>query len=390
VGFQTDCTSTGEDRSEFHGSIAPPIYESSLFAHETFESFARANAAATVGEEGWIYSRVRNPTAHVLERKLALLEGGEAARVFASGMGAITAGVLHAVRGGDHVVAVRSIYANAYRLLADYLPTLGIETTFVDCTDVAAVEAAIRPSTRLLYLESPGNPGMHVLDLHALSALARERRITTLIDNSMATPYNQRPLDLGIDFVVHSMSKYLSGHSDVVAGAIVGPAERIKQITANEMRDLGGALPPFESWLVLRGIRTLGLRMKAHNEAALVVARWLEARPEVKRVLYPGLPSHPQHELAARQMRGFSGMLSVVVHGGMEAAVQFVDRLRLFGIAVSWGGFESLALPIDPAHTAFAEQVGVVPGFVRVSIGLEDVDDLLCDLEQGLEGIRHD
>jgi cystathionine beta-lyase len=390
VGFQTDCISTGEDRSQFHGSIAPPIYESSLFAFDTYEAFRRSFAVMEAGDEGWVYSRMRNPTIHVLERKLAILENGEAARVFASGMGAITAAVLHAARSGDHIVAVKSIYANAYRLLADYLPTLGIETTFVDGTDLTAVEAAITPATRVLYLESPGNPGMHVLDLPVLADLAEARDITTIVDNSMATPYNQRPLALGIQLVVHSMSKYLSGHSDVVAGAVIGPAERIRRITATEMRELGGGLPPFESWLVLRGIRTLGLRMRAHNEAGLRLARWLEGRPEVDRVLYPGLPSHPRHHLAAEQMRGFSGLLSIVLKGGKTAAERFVDRLRLFGIGVSWGGFESLALPIDPAGTAFAAEIGVVPGFVRLSIGLEDVDDLICDLQQSLEGLEHD
>jgi cystathionine gamma-lyase len=253
-----------------------------------------------------------------------------------------------------------------------------------------AVEHAIRPNTRLLYLESPGNPAMHVLDLPALASLAQERGLATIIDNSMATPYNQRPLEHGIDLVVHSMSKYLSGHSDVVAGAVIGPSDRIRQITSTEMRELGGGLPPFESWLVLRGLRTLGLRMKAHNEAGLTVARWLEARPEVRRVLYAGLESHLRHDLAARQMRGFSGMVSVVLEGGTVAAIRFVDRLQLFGIAVSWGGFESLALPIDPDGTAFAAELGIEPGFVRLSIGLEDVDDLLCDLQQALEGLDHD
>jgi cystathionine beta-lyase/cystathionine gamma-synthase len=287
-------------------------------------------------------------------------------------------------------VAVRSIYANAFRLLHGYLPTLGITTTFADFTDLDAVEAAIRPQTRVLYLESPGNPAMDIVDLGAVAALARERGLVTVIDNTLATPFNQRPLEMGIDLVVHSVSKYLGGHSDVVAGVVAGSEERVRSLSANELRDLGGIIGPFEAWLILRGIRTLGLRMKQHNRAGGAIARWLERRPEVDRVFYAGLPSHPQHDLACRQMSGFSGLLSVVIGGGMEAGVRFADALRLFGIGVSWGGFESLALPMNPEFSeapALARALGIVPGFVRLSIGLEDEEDLLADLDQALRGI---
>jgi methionine-gamma-lyase len=299
-------------------------------------------------------------------------------------MAAIGAAILSAARAGDHVVAVRSIYSNAYRLLHGYLPTLGIGTTFADFTDLDAVEAAIRPETRVLYLESPGNPAMHIVDLEAIASLARDRGLVTVIDNTLATPYNQRPLDMGIDLVVHSASKYLAGHSDVVAGVVAGSDERVRSISANEIRDLGGIIGPFEAWLILRGVRTLGLRMEAHNRAGLTVACWLERRPEVERVFYAGLPSHPQHELAARQMRGFSGLMGVVVRGGMEAGIRFANALQMFGIGVSWGGFESLALPMSTDDPALARELGIVPGFVRLSIGLEDEADLLDDLDQAL------
>jgi len=383
LGFQTDCTVTGEDRQAYLGSIPPPIYESSTFVFPTYGDFR--NAGRTRSRP--LYTRGDNPTVRVLERKVATLEHGEDARAFGSGMAAIAAGVLSVARAGDHVVAVRSIYGNAHRLLHGYLPRVGIETTFADFTDLGAVEAAIRPNTRLLYLESPGNPAMHIVDLEAVAALARRHGLVTLIDNTLATPYNQRPLESGIDLVVHSASKYLSGHSDVVAGVLIGNREGIETITGSEHRDLGGIIGPFEAWLILRGIRTLGLRMQAHNAAGMKIARWLEDQPQVERVLYAGLDSHPQHELAARQMRGFSSMFSIVVRGGQDAAIRFVDALQLFGIGVSWGGFESLALPIDPCETPDAKELGVVPGFVRLSLGLEDVDDLMEDLHAGLKDI---
>lgn len=326
----------------------------------------------------------------VLERKVALLEGGEEARAFASGQAAIAAGVLSAAHAGEHVVAVRSIYSNAHRLLYGYLPRLGIETTFADFTDLDCVEAAIQPNTRVLYLESPGNPAMHLVDIRATVELARRHGLVTIIDNTMATPYNQRPLKMGVDLVLHSASKYLSGHSDVVAGLIAGSAERMRAIAGLEMRDLGGIIGPFEAWLILRGIRSLGLRMEHHNEVGMRVSAWLQGRDEVEHVFYPGLPSHPQRELACRQMGGFSSLMSVVVRGGLDGAIRFADTLQLFGIGVSWGGFESLALPMNPDEAMDPRQAratGVVPGLVRLYLGLEDVEDLLEDLDQGLRSI---
>jgi methionine-gamma-lyase len=322
-----------------------------------------------------------------LERKVALLEGAEEARALASGQAAIAASVLSAAGQGDHVVAVRSIYNNAHRLLYGYLPRLGIETTFADFTNLDCVEAAIQPNTRVLYLESPGNPGMHIVDLKATVELARRHGLVTIIDNTLATPFNQRPLAMGVDMVVHSASKYLAGHSDVVAGVVAGSAERMRALSGTEIRDLGGIIGPFEAWLILRGIRTLGLRMRQHNETGMKVARWLQTRPEVEKVFYAGLPSHPQHELAARQMQGFGSLLSVVVRRGADAGIRLADSLRLFGIGVSWGGFESLALPMDPTGSQDPEHnpsIGIVPGFVRLYLGLEDPDDLMDDLDQAL------
>ena len=389
MGFQTDCIATAEDREQFFGSVPPPIYETSLFTFPSYADFREAFSASIEGAaQRPVYTRGSNPTVRAFEQKIALLERGDEARAFASGMAAILAAVLSGAGAGDHIIAIQSIYSNAYRLLNGYLPRLGIETDFVDFTRLDVAEAAIRPNTRLLYLESPGNPAMHLVDIPATVAMARRHGLITVMDNTLATPFNQRPLADGVDLVVHSASKYISGHSDVVAGVVVGGAERIHRIAAQELHDLGGIIGPFEAWLLLRGLRTMGLRMRAHNEAALHIAGWLERQPQIERVFYPVLASHPQYSLARRQMCGFSGMLSVVVRGGMEAAVRFADHLQLFGIGVSWGGFESLALPIDVEQFLSPEicsDLGVVPGFVRLSIGLEDVDDLLADLRQALE-----
>jgi len=393
MGFQTDCASTGDDRERFHGSVSPPLYQSSLFTFPSYQAFTEAYDPASEGVgDRPVYSRTSNPTVQMLEHKLALLEKAEAARVVASGMAAISTAILSAARAGDHVLAVNSIYSDAFRLVQGYLPRLGTEASFADFTSPSAIEQALRRNTTVIYLESPGNPAMHLVDLPVVATLARDRGITTVVDSTMATPYNQRPLEMGIDLVVHSVSKYLAGHADVIAGAVLGSSERMRSISGHEIRDLGGSLGPFEAWLILRGVRTLGLRMEAHNRAGLQAARWLEQRPEVTRVFYPGLASHPQHGLACRQMSGYSGLLSVVLHSGAEGAIRFVNQLRLFGIGVSWGGFESLALPIQPAGYLTPEMaagLGVVPGFVRLSIGLENIEDLLADLEQALEGSEH-
>lgn len=388
MGFQTDCTTTGEDRARFYGAVAPPVFAASLFTFPSYDAFV-AGAAGTVPDH-YVYSRGFNPTVEVLEEKLALLERAEAAKFFGSGMAAISAVIMNVAKAGDHVVAVSSIYNHSYKLLADYLPQFGVETTFVDITSLDRVEAAIRPNTRLLYLESPGNPTMQIVDLKAIVALQRRHQLVTAIDNSLATPYNQRPIEAGIDLVVHSATKYLSGHSDVVAGAVVGSRAWIDRIRVQEHADIGGIIGPFEAWLVLRGMRTLGLRMQAHNAAACGLAVWLERQNAVLRVHYPFLPSHPQYRLARQQMCGGSGMIGVVLAGGMAATQRFIDGLRLFSVAVSWGGFESLALPMweSGMPEAMRREIGLDEGFVRLSIGLEDVEDLQADLEQSLNSMR--
>jgi len=388
LGFQTDCTTTGEDRQSYEGSVSPPIYASSLFVAPTLEEFEAA--LMDQGGSRYVYTRLRNPTVEVLEQKLALLERAEACKFFASGMAAIAAVVMDACQAGQHVIAGWAGYNHAYKLLAQYLPSYGIETTFVDTTSVEAIEAAIRPTTRLLYLESPANPTMQIVDIAACVELARGHGLATAVDNSLPTPYNQRPSEYGTDYTIHSATKYLGGHSDAVAGAVTGSHERIGALSARQHADLGGIIGPFEGWLILRGMRTLGIRMQVHNRSAATIAGWLEHHPKVKRVHYPGLESHPQVALAKRQMSGGSGLVGVVVHGGFEAARTLADTLKLFGIGVSWGGFESLALPmwrISSMPVEMRRDIGLEESFVRLSMGLEDVEDLQTDLEDALATI---
>jgi methionine-gamma-lyase len=386
VGFQTDCTTTGEDRRLYHGSVAPPIFAASLFTAPTWSEFE--DAFASDPPQRFVYTRGLNPTCRALEAKLAILERTEECKFFGSGMAAISAVMLHCVRAGQHLVAPKGIYNHTYKLLTNYLPDLGIETTFVDMTNVGEVEAAIRPTTRLLYVESPANPTMQITDLAAIVEIGRRRGVCTAIDNSLATPFNQRPAELGIDFVIHTATKYLAGHSDVVAGAVAGSRDRIVPLITREHADLGGILGPFEAWLVLRGMRTLGLRMERHNQSALEICEFLRNHQRVEQVFHPScLAMDEQQALYHRQMTGGSGLIGFKIRGGASDAERLVDGLSLFSIAVSWGGFESLALPMwetSPMPEERRRAIGLTEGFVRLSIGLEDVDDLIADLDQAL------
>jgi cystathionine beta-lyase len=377
-GFETLCAHEGDDPSRFLGAPVPPIYQNSLFTAPDTAAFLDRGR---LHPEVYDYTRVANPTTDVLETKLAALEKTEAARCFGSGMAAVTAAVFHCVKTGDHIVAVETAYGPTRMLLTEYLPRFDIGVTFVPGTDPQQFADAIRPETRLLYLESPSSLLMHLQDLRAVAALARGRGITTVIDNSWASPFFQNPIELGIDLVLHSATKYLGGHSDVVAGVVMGPRDRMERLSAWEGRLLGGILDPFAAWLLLRGVRTLPLRMERHQENGLGVARFLEVHAAVARVHYPGLESHPQHELGRRQMRGFSGLMSLELRdASKEATLRFVDGLRHFGIGVSWGGFESLAIPFTHAPAGGADPTWAV----RLSVGLETLDDLLADLDQAL------
>lgn len=376
-GFETLCVHYAENRELHYGAAAPPIYQSSTFTFPDSASFH----ARCANPHQFDYTRVGNPTTRLLESKIAAIEKGEAARAFGSGMAAISAAILSCVKAGEHVVCIETVYGPTRRLLTEYLPRFGVETTFVHGVEVSDFEAATRPNTKLYYVESPSSLLFEVQDLTAIAALARSRGISTVCDNSNASPVFQNPLAFGIDVVVHSATKYIGGHSDVVAGLAVGSEKRIRSLVNLEGELLGGVADPFASWLLLRGLRSLGVRMERHARSTAAIARLLESDTRVARVYYSGLESHPQAALARKQMRGHSGLISFSLRTpGREAAFAVVDALKYFGIAVSWGGFESLALPLEVTDPAD----GMKKWIIRLSVGLESLEDLKADLYHAL------
>ncbi|MGA1369548.1 MAG: trans-sulfuration enzyme family protein [Blastocatellia bacterium] len=384
TGMQTRAVHASREANPSE-AISPPIYQTTTFSAETAEDFAELALATRPTE---FYTRYGNPNHEMVEVTLASLEGGESALVTSSGMAAIFAVIAGTLTQGDHVVAQRNHYAGTMALLRDLLPRWGIEVTLVEQTDPAAFAAAIRPTTRLLYVETPVNPLMEITDLRAIVALGQAHGVTTVCDNTFATPINQRPLALGIDAVVHSATKYIGGHHDATAGAVIGSRAFIERVWKFALI-AGSTLSPFDAWLLLRGLRTLGLRVERHNRNALALATALATHPAVERVHYPGLPSHPQHALASSQMDGFTGMLSVELHGGAPAAERLIASLRLATRAASLGGFETLvvhpasmwSLQLSPEVRAAS---GIHDGLVRISVGLEDESDLLADFAQAL------
>jgi cystathionine beta-lyase/cystathionine gamma-synthase len=385
MNAQTKLIHSARDRNATQ-AITSPIWQSTSFEAESIAAFADISQAIHPPE---YYTRSGNPGHAQVEALLAQMEEGEAAMVTASGMGAIFTAVMSVLRKGDHVVAQRNVYASAATLFQEVLPRWGIECTHVEQT--ANFADAIRPMTKLIYIETPANPLMGLTDLRAIAEMAKPRGITTIIDSTFATPINQRPLQLGIDVVVHSATKYLSGHHDVMAGAMVASKEFIERAWRFHIV-VGAVLSPFDSWLLLRGLRTLELRVERHNRNALSVARFLETHPSIARVNYPFLESHPQHALAKEQMSGGTGMLSVEFRGGYAAAAKFVQAVKLGRYAASLGGFTTLlvhpaAMWAESLTSVQREAMGVKDSLVRISIGLEDEEDLLADFAQALHSI---
>ena len=368
------------------GAVVPPVYQTSLF---TFASYAEMRAAFAGELRQSIYSRVGNPTTAVFEDKLARLEGAEAARAFASGMGAISGAVLSRVRSGDRVVCVRHVYPDAYRFFEVLLPRMGVTVGYVDGRDADAMARAL-VGARVLYLESPTSWVFEVQDLERLTALARREGVTTIMDNSWASPIFQRPLAHGVDLVLHSASKYLGGHSDVVAGVVAGSQELIGEINRAVLPYLGAKLSPFEGWLLVRGLRTLELRMRAHERSAIAIAEAMRTHPAIMRVLHPTLDG----TVDGRQLTGSSGLFSIELAGGIDVP-RFCDALRLFKMGVSWGGHESLVMPAAVVHEQAAAgpnsaiDFGVGPRIVRLHVGLEATSDLIDDLTRALAAARN-
>ncbi len=383
-------THSFEDRARHYGAVTPPVYLNSLHLHPTAEDYMNAGQAGE--DEGYIYGRVSNPTTRLLEKKLAALEHGQDAAVFASGMAAATSAILACCQAGDHILCMRDIYGPVKRFMAAVgTPRLGIECSYVTGTDLHEIEQAIRPNTKMMILESPATFVFTVVDLPAIAALCRSRGIITYIDNTYCTPLFQNPLDMGIDIVMHTLSKYLGGHSDVIGGALIVNDQQLMHSIHHGIREwLGGILGPMEAWLVLRGLRTLDARLKVHQQTAMAVAQHLEGHPKVERVWYTGLKSHPQHALIEKQMRGHTGLLSLALKGPRENGLRFINALMLFGKGCSWGGFESLA--VCPLYQSGQEELLFLnmqhhAGLVRLHCGLEGEHNLLQDIDQALEQI---
>lgn len=386
---ETRLVHDGAHTDAVHGAVIPPLYQNST---HVFESWDALDAAFEDRTGTAVYGRQRNPTVAAVEAQLAVLAGAERARLFGSGMGAISAALLGSLEAGDHLVTIDNVYGPAARFMGTWLAEkAGVATTFVDGAAPADFEAALTPRTRVIYLESPSSAKFGLQDIAAVAALARPRGIRVIVDNTWATPLNQRTLELGADLEIHSASKYLGGHSDLIAGVLLGDAELVDPIATVEAELLGARAAPFEAWLLLRGLRTLPARMAAHERNGLAVARFLEGDPRIAEVLHPGLPSHPQSALVQRQMQGASSLFAFTLATDDVAAVKrFFDGLELFGRGVSWGGHESLVY--SPSISALKEQtperfaaMGLRPGDMRVSVGLEHPDDLIADLAQALE-----
>jgi cystathionine beta-lyase/cystathionine gamma-synthase len=383
---ETEAVRGGTDLGKKNGPLATPIYQTSTFEVTDNEQQVRATST------DMFYTRYGNPTHTVAEAAIAELEGADAALLFASGMNAITTSVFALLKSGDHVVAQRDIYGGAIKFFGTWLPKFGVETTFVDTTEYDQHARAIRPNTKLLYLESPTNPTVRVVDLKKVSALAKQHGITTLIDSTFATPINQRPVDFGIDLVMHSGTKYFAGHSDLICGIIAGRQDLIQQIHGTRTT-LGGVMDPHAAWLLLRGIKTLAVRVQRQNENALRVAQFLAQHGKVRRVNYPFLEGHPQRAVAMEQMRGGGGVLSFEVEGSGQDACRVAESLNLFTLAPSLGGVDSLvSIPVHTSHAMISAEhrktMGVTEQLIRLSVGIESVEDLIADLEQALGVVK--
>ncbi len=387
--FNTLCVHGSGGVDPTTGAVSVPIYQSSTFA---FESAAQGAAIFAGEREGYFYTRLGNPTQAAFEREVAFLERGEAALATSSGMAATATAVFALVQTGDNLVASGTLYGGTHKFFRDLLPRYGVEARYVDANDAHAIGAAIDSKTKLFFVETPANPTLGIVDLALAAREAKRHGIPLFVDNTFATPYYQRPLTLGADVVIHSATKYIGGHGDTVAGVIIGAKEFVTRCRFEILRDLGGVISPFNAWLLLRGLKTLPVRMERHSENALQIAQFLDFHPKVERVWYPGLRTHPQHEIAARQMSGFGGMIAFELRGGHAAGVRLLDSVRLITLAVSLGDCDTLIEhPASMTHSTYSPEerasFGITEGLVRLSVGIEGVEDLIADLDQALASV---
>lgn len=376
AGFSTKAIHAGQEPEPTTGAIMPPVFLTSTYVQEELGK-----------DKGYVYSRVANPTRTALEKNVAALEGGTEGMAFGSGTAAIDA-ILHLLKPGEHVVLSRNVYGGTYRIASQVWEEYGLNFDFVDTTDLQQVERVIKPTTRMLFIETPTNPTIEITDLAGAARIAKAHKILSVSDNTFATPYLQQPLSYGFDIVVHSLTKYLNGHSDMLGGLVVTSNSAIAERLRFLQKSIGAILSPFDSWLCLRGTKTLAVRMKQHNENAMHVARWLAAQRTIGKVYYPGLEQHPQHELAKKQMCGFGGMISFDL-GSLQRAAEFLRKVHLCALAESLGGVETIIThPATMTHAAIPpeqrQQIGITDGLIRISVGLEDVEDIIADLEHAM------
>ena len=382
----TVCIHVGKTGLNPHGALATPLYQTSTFVFDSAEQ----GAARFAGEEpGYIYTRLGNPTTRELELKVAALEGMEDAAATATGMGAVAAATMAFLQQGDHLIASKAIYGCSFALFNHQFARYGIDVSFVDMTDHKAVKQALKANTKMIFAETPINPTLTVLDLDFIGQFAKEHQLISVIDNTFLTPLLQKPADYGIDLILHSATKYLNGHGDVVAGIIVGSTERITQIKLTTLKDMGATISPHDAWLIIRGLKTLSVRMERHCQSAQKVAEFLEAHPAVGQVYYPGLKSHPGYQFIGKQMKAAGGVLAFELNGSLDDGRYFINHCQLFSLAVSLGDAESLIQhPASMTHSPYSaeerQMAGISDGLIRVSVGLEHLDDIIADLTQAL------
>lgn len=391
TGYNTTIIHAGQAPDPATGALSTPIYQTSTFV---FESAEQGAARFALEEEGFIYTRLGNPTQQALEIKMAALEKAEAAIAVASGMTAIAAALWTLCSSGDHIVAGNTLYGCTHALLSHSMPKFGVEVTYADASDPENIRRAMKPNTKVVYIETPANPTLTVIDIAKTAELVHAHSAQLMVDNTFMSPYCQRPLELGADIVVHSATKYINGHGDVVAGVVLGKKDFINQVRFVGVKDItGGCISPFNAWLTLRGIKTLGVRMERHCKNAMQVARYLENHPKVETVYYPGLKNHPQHQLASTQMSDFGAIISFEVTGGVEAGRLVMNNVKLCSLAVSLGDTETLIQhPASMTHSPIAREerlkAGISDGLIRLSVGLEDPEDIIGDLEQAFALIK--
>jgi methionine-gamma-lyase len=388
--FATICVHGSGGVDSATGAVSIPIYQSSTFAFHN----AREGAQIFAGEkEGYVYTRIGNPTQAALEREIAFLENGEAALAFGSGMAAISSVIFSLCNCGANFVASNTLYGGTHQFFIETLPKYGIEAREVDGTDLSNFAHNIDDNTKCIYIESPANPTLTIIDIEGCARLARKHKIPLIVDNTFPTPYFQKPLNLGADIVLHSATKYIGGHGDTVAGVVAGNKDYIDELRGSILRDMGGIISPLNAWLLVRGLKTLAVRMERHEQNALEIAKYLSFHPKIARVWYPGLTTHPQYDLAKKQMSGCGGIVSFEIKGGRKAGEKLMNSLQLFTLAVSLGDVDSLIEhPASMTHSTYSpedlKKIGISEGFVRLSVGIEDRLDLIDDLSQALKRVE--